>query len=864
MEPRPIIALACLLGVCLGSVPAGLTPDHPRPLRLDSCVFQQRANITCWWESGDTQPFNTAHYTLKIERMHNNVPQETFSCTSPNNSCTVDISITSVAFPFCITVTAHSPHGDTSSDPRCQSGRKEVKLGPVTLTGVEQVRGEPECLKINWNRPPTYDVSEPEMQAGNLMSQLEVTAQGQPSVQIIDVNVLKESFVVCLFKPDTLYSIRLRHRFRNSTAPWSEWSNRDQGRTGEAAPSAAPAFWRQVTEKDESGWRHVSLFWKPLPHFQANGRVLFYNVTCQSENTAVLNVGGSCQSLNETRTSCSLRLPPERCSCFLNASNSAGTSPKAQIWLSGVSEKERPPPNQFTANPLDNNSVDVRWTAPADQPVSGFVVEWFAITEKTSSSLHWERLNSSSTAVVITEGVEPMKRYAISVTALYDEHGTGQSEMRNIYTLQGAPTAGPVLEVQKIFANGVDLIWSPIPVENRQGFIHNYTLYYTLANKTTNSVFVPGQVLHYSLKDLSPGTYDIYMQANTDAGAGAAGPTIVVSIGGSEEVPLVMIVVKFAILPIILTLLALVLMACLAQNEMVKQKLCQDIPDPSHSSLAHWTPKTPFESVKWPPMAEKPKIQYSEVNLVGENELQNVNQDLGYHTAPTPQTYSSLLYSSFKHFGAQTAHNTGRSEEEHIRSPLTMPTRAATTSSAEHKSYSHSLLTQPLLTLPLPLLSYSKLQPSDLQYTSVNVHDSKPQVGGESEPPASARGETTRGSDFSPSETDRLGITPLSVAVLQSLSPRLPHNALPPYNLRHVSHSSFSLPQSVEVNSPHHLFSPSHINSVPSLQPDPFSPLNSFSTSLSPFHQPITVDFSYSLLSGQYSVNCDPYISPGV
>lgn len=56
----------------------------------------------------------------------------------------------------------------------------------------------------------------------------------QPSVQIIDVKVLNDSFVVCLFKPNTLYSIRLRHQFRESTAPWSEWSNRGQGRTGEA------------------------------------------------------------------------------------------------------------------------------------------------------------------------------------------------------------------------------------------------------------------------------------------------------------------------------------------------------------------------------------------------------------------------------------------------------------------------------------------------------------------------------------------------------------------------------------------------------------------------------------------------------
>lgn len=53
------------------------------------------------------------------------VPQETFNCTSPNNSCTVDINISNVAHPFCITVTAHSPRGDTRSDRRCQSGRKE-------------------------------------------------------------------------------------------------------------------------------------------------------------------------------------------------------------------------------------------------------------------------------------------------------------------------------------------------------------------------------------------------------------------------------------------------------------------------------------------------------------------------------------------------------------------------------------------------------------------------------------------------------------------------------------------------------------------------------------------------------------------
>lgn len=109
---------------------------------------------------------------------------------------------------------------------------------------------------------------------------------------------------------------------------------------------------------------------------------------------------------------------------------------------------------------------------------------------------------------------------------------------------------------------------------------------------------MPGHVHRYSLDSLSPGNYDIYMEANTNGGTGAAGQPANVHIGGdrahtqrltakqvhyhmyihtlqyhnyifvyvcegSEEVSIVMGV----ILPLVLTSLALVLMACLAQNK---------------------------------------------------------------------------------------------------------------------------------------------------------------------------------------------------------------------------------------------------------------------------------------------------------
>ena len=75
-----------------------------------------------------------------------------------------------------------------------------------------------------------------------------------------------------------------------------------------------------------------------LPHVLANGRLLFYNVTCKTESAQILNDQGTCRDLHQPRASCTFLLPAERCSCALTASNSAGSSPRAQIWLLGASE----------------------------------------------------------------------------------------------------------------------------------------------------------------------------------------------------------------------------------------------------------------------------------------------------------------------------------------------------------------------------------------------------------------------------------------------------------------------------------------------------------------------------------------------
>ncbi|XP_044023287.1 interleukin-6 receptor subunit beta isoform X2 [Siniperca chuatsi] len=854
MERNMDVVWICLLGagLVLDLPPAfSITTSKavPRPPRLIGCVFLNRANVTCRWEPGDTPTMN---YTLQVQMVSRamastmnstpaplNTPE--FTCTTSGTSCTA-ITGSSVRFDFCITITAHGHDQDILSERRCQSGRTEVMLPPATLKSVQQVTGRPQCLNVTWSRIlGDFPVSDPEIKAGNLTSQIEFTAQGQFDVQVKNVRVTAYSFLVCLFRPDTSYTIRLRHRYQGPESPWSLWSNPRQGRTGEDAPSAAPAFWRRVKQTDKNGWRLISLLWKPLPRFLARGRVLFFNVTCQTESAQVLNDHGSCRDLHHTSTSCSLLLPLGRCSCALTASTSAGTSPEARMWLLGASETEPPPPSQITANPLDDSGLNVRWTAPVDWLTSGFVVEWFAVREMNSSILHWERLNSSCTVLVITEGIKPMERYVVSVKALYGEQGAGQNRTVHIYTRQGAPSAGPQVEVQQIAGSTVELIWGPVPVELLHGFIRNYTLYYTAANQPTRRVFVPGHAHRYSLENLSPGNYDIFMQANTDAGAGAAGPIVNVNIG-SEEISIVMCV----LLPLMLTSLALVLMACLAQNKMVKQKLCQHVPDPSNSSLAYWTPKTISKSMKQPAMAEKTEIKYSEVILLGESELQN--SDLHYESVCNLQTYSSPCYSPLTVSGIQTLQNSRKLEK---CAKSSTKTTSNTGLSSCTSIYSNVLFSQTLKSLPTPLLSPSHHQFNDCQHSTVSVNDVKLQLGGGSELPVSLQGRSTTRSPLS--QTDEL--KNFCLLLRQHQSP------VSFSDFSSIYHSTVSLSHPAEVMSPQHPFSQSLNNSVPSLQPDTFTRTDALSdafTKSSPFPHSVFVDFSYC------PVECDPYISAAV
>lgn len=137
--------------------------------------------------------------------LHSSNKTTLFSCTTSNTSCTA-LTNSSVRFDFCINVMAQAHSQDAPPENRCQSGMIEgeasctsiycctatsvsltshrpptVKLTPVTVKSVKPVRGKPRCLEVTWKTVTDFPVSDHEVTAGKLKSQIELTSQGQVS-----------------------------------------------------------------------------------------------------------------------------------------------------------------------------------------------------------------------------------------------------------------------------------------------------------------------------------------------------------------------------------------------------------------------------------------------------------------------------------------------------------------------------------------------------------------------------------------------------------------------------------------------------------------------------------------------------------
>uniref|UniRef100_A0A8C0XI00 Oncostatin-M-specific receptor subunit beta n=1 Tax=Castor canadensis TaxID=51338 RepID=A0A8C0XI00_CASCN len=435
-------------------------------------------------------------------------------------------------------------------------------------------------VRMTWKVPSPGDYH-------TFWCQVELQDEGKV-IQRHNVSVkVNGEYLFSELEPNKKYEAQVRCADGSHFWRWSEWTSQTLVTT-EAAPSKAPALWRNV--RSENGSRTVTLFWKPLSKFHANGKILFYNVVVENlDKPSKLEV----YPIRAPASSKELSLDQSSYQIHLTANNSVGTSPAAVIVISEDSGKEDIKEERIKGT---ENGFLMSWKPPSED-IIGYVVDWCAHTQDQLCDLQWKNVGPNTTNTVISsDAFRSGVRYNFRIYGISTERTAYLVEKRTGYSQELAPSKNPQVVMSNLTSSSFMLSWTSYPTEFQSGFIQGYHVYLKSKERQCQPGFekavLPDDSVccKYDIKDpeqktfivdnLQPESfYEFFVASYTSGGEGPSGIFTKVTTPDEHSHTLIRI-----ILPVALCLLLLFLV-CYWKSQWMKEKCYPDIPDPYKSSI---------------------------------------------------------------------------------------------------------------------------------------------------------------------------------------------------------------------------------------------------------------------------------------
>ncbi|XP_007486393.1 interleukin-6 receptor subunit beta isoform X3 [Monodelphis domestica] len=546
-------------------------PEKPKNL---SCVVNGQTNMKCQWDPGKETHLDTT-YVLKSEWPTRQLPD----CIPPpgvNDSCTIDMVVVFVNMD--VWVVASNALGNVSSDRINFDPIDYVKLLPPHNLSVSNSKELSSILKVSWANP----VNKPFDGLKYNIRYREKEASNWTLIPPEDTATTRNSFTVQDLKPFTEYVFSIQCMNIEGKGFWSNWSAEASGVTYEAKPSNASSFWYEIIPSQGHGYRLVLLKWKPLTRSQANGRILDYEVTLKGGKTSHLPI-----YTNDTKLTVNVTNDPYVVS--LKARNIVGSSDPSTLTIPGCDFKAAHPVTNLKAFPKDN-ALWVEWTPP-NEPVNKYILEWCIFSDNLPCIRDWQQETSAVHQTYLQGKFLESKCYLITVIPVYDD-GPGSPQSVQAYLKQAPPSKGPSVRTKKVGKNEAVLVWDHLSVDDQNGFIRNYTIFYkTSSGNETKAVHVNSSHREYTLSPLNSDTlYMVRMAAYTDEG-GKEGPEFTFTTSKFAQGEIEAIVVPVCLAFLLTTLLGVLL--CFNKLDLIKKHIWPNVPDPSKSHIAQWSPHTP-------------------------------------------------------------------------------------------------------------------------------------------------------------------------------------------------------------------------------------------------------------------------------
>uniref|UniRef100_UPI0037E78A7F granulocyte colony-stimulating factor receptor n=1 Tax=Semicossyphus pulcher TaxID=241346 RepID=UPI0037E78A7F len=560
---------------------AGYPPAAPQNLSCQTNLTTPNT-LTCSWDPGKQETHLLTKYTLHTEIWDLN-KNHSYNPRQGVHRYVIPRSDFSLFSDMEVYVKAVNEVGEAMSLPIILEPVSAAKFDPPTILNIQAASKRYGCLKLSWS----LSQHQAWMQGDrlNLEVRLKTADSSRWSEQPIPVRQVKPTTIVdlCHLLHGTRYLAQIRVRYKQS--PWSEWSSSGSGVTLESAPTGRLDSWMKVLGDSTREKLNIHLFWKPSQQFRANSQNVSYTVSLkklQGERGKVCSTTGN---------HCTFQVSSKAVKVYLSAVNAAGKSPPTEVQI--YPQKAVAVISDVSAVPRDDRSLLVQWRSPASPSLTGFVVEWTPLLKTDLSLTQFEISNRNQTSLVISGSFEPYKPYGISVYPRFKD-GIGLPQTVNAYSRQKAPSMVPKITIKKTWQSHIELIWDEIPLDQRNGIIKNYKVFYwnekgaiNVANADPNE----RKVVLTDLDAVSP--YEAFVMASTFGGS-RNGSTINFESEPFDAVAVLIIVIASGVG--LLIIIFFVVMTCFSNHKRLKGRFWPMVPDPANSSIKRWTSESTQDS----------------------------------------------------------------------------------------------------------------------------------------------------------------------------------------------------------------------------------------------------------------------------
>ncbi|XP_015230169.1 PREDICTED: interleukin-6 receptor subunit beta-like [Cyprinodon variegatus] len=574
-----------------------------------------------------------------------------------------------------IYVKAENDLGEATSAEMVFKPISVVKLDQPSIVKIGVVPKRFGCLQLTWK------LSKQQAWLHHNPFNLDIRLKTADSSQPILVSYVKSPKKVecCSLLDGTQYLAQIRVQCEQS--PWSEWSSSKSGVTLETAPTGPLDSWMKVSKNKENKNLNIQLFWKPSKLFSANGRNLSYVVSqpkLRSKRKIMCSTSEKC---------CAFQPSKGARKFFLSAVNSAGKShpteiriyqPQAQMAIMDV-----------TAVPHADRSFLVQWTADSNSDLIDYVVEWKPLLNTDLCKINFEIVNKSQCSLIITGSFEPYKPYGISVYPRFKD-GIGLPQTVNAYLRQEAPSVVPELKIKQNWNSDIEISWEEIPLEQRNGFIKGYKVFYWEENGPVKAVSADAEDRRVILKDINPvSLYEAFMMVSTFGGS-LNGTTIRFKFTSSDQATIVIIATASGTGLTILILL--LLLACFSKHKTMDRRLWPVVPDPANSSIKRWSSEsTQFSHPSWDNNEPNPiylsHLSFLDLTTKLSKEQDDIWLNSKEETSDLPESICGSVF--------MPTYSSSNSESVHYATML--PSSSCSSPKPNEPVYLRSESTQPLL-----------------------------------------------------------------------------------------------------------------------------------------------------------------------